>query len=115
LESASVFRSRSVVAEVRDDASDDHDQRHDPTCRLAEIDLVDPALKADLEIDGENWFPNGWLCHFLLPFCREMKGAKNEEGSEVSRATICHRPELHRWGSRQPKRSNFRDQPLIRS
>ena len=67
---------------MRDQTSNDDHEWYDPPCDLSEIDLVNPALKPDFEIDGENWLLDWRLHHFLDPFHRKLKGDKNEKATD---------------------------------
>ena len=70
-----VFFSCGVIAEVRDQSRNDDDERYDPPNDLSEVDLIDPALKADSKINREDGFLDWRLNHFWPPF-REKKGDK---------------------------------------
>lgn len=64
------FLSRSVVAEVRDQTSNDDHEWYDPTYYLSEIDPINPRLEPDFQINGEDGFLDWRLNHFGLPFAR---------------------------------------------
>jgi hypothetical protein len=75
---------RRVIAKVRDRANDDEDERNQDARNSAQVDLVDPALKADLQVNSKNRFSNRRLCHFESPFCGVLKGAQNGKGGNCS-------------------------------
>ncbi len=63
------------MANVRSDAHDNDDKRNQPTQELRQADPIDPALKANFQVDREDWFLDWRLNHFGLPFVIK-KGAK---------------------------------------
>ena len=79
------FCSRSVIADIRDQTNHDDHEGYDPSDDLSETDPINSALKADFEINRENWFLSDWrLNHFGLPF-DVSEGGKNERTSRSSR------------------------------
>jgi hypothetical protein len=67
---------------MRNQASDDDHEWHYPARRLAQTDLVDPALKLDLKINGKNGFWYWGLHHFSASLSPEAEEGQKWKAPE---------------------------------